>query len=120
MSAAAFPKRPGEDRQPSAHAGIRGQIHDYVFRDALPVNLRGVWDLRFVNNVDEHQVAEELRVHVSFVRWAVRVLQHRFDAYAHMIRNNDINRHGAPMTREEAARVANAPGQVSPIGSFRG
>lgn len=115
MTAAAFPKHPGADRQPSAHAGIRGLVHDWVFRDALPENLRAVFDGRFANNVDPGELATELGVSPNYVRWAERVVRRRLDAYAHMIRNNDISRHHAPMSRKEAARIANTPGQVSDV-----
>lgn len=110
VAVARKPGMPSEDRQPTMHAGIRGGVMDYVFRDALPANLREVWNICFLGTASDQEAARELDVHPSFIRWAKAVLQRRFDQYAHMLHNNDFTG-AAKRTREEAAEIVNRPGQ---------
>ena len=97
--------RPSLETQPVTGAVVRGVVADYWFRDALPENLRGVYDRCLVNGQPPEVASAELRVSPGFVAWAMRTSARRLTRYTALISGP------MPMSREMAAKAANKPGQ---------
>jgi len=108
--------RPSLETQPQPAAVGRGIVYDYCFRDALPTNLREVYDLRFMGNASVEHTAETLGRSRTFVRWATTVCSRRLREYAAQV-HGSVSHPNTPKT--VAAAAANAPGQVLNLDEMR-